>query len=62
MKTLERLLGHSNAERIGIYTIFIIPYKTMSYRIFQKQVFLLKSNTCGVCVDTNAQSVGTIKQ
>ena len=62
MKTLERQRLHSNAECIGIYTILITLYKTMSYKILQKQVFLLKSNTCEFCVGTNAQSVGTMKK
>jgi len=30
----------------------------MSYKILQKQEFLLKSNACEFCVDTNARRVG----
>jgi hypothetical protein len=56
--TPERCRMNSHVERIGISTILTTLYKTMSYKILQKQIFLLKSNTCEFCVDTNTSSVG----
>ena len=76
MKTLERQLKRYNAERIGIYTICINPFvvslsnhERLDTRVFDKLrpngkylCLIFTINRLQTCVDTNAQSVGTMKR